>query len=272
MMSTSALIDTAMTALDTALATPTGIVALCAATIAGVLIIISSFVRTMIPLRYLAVGGNLGFLIYGALHPSLILVLLHGVLLPINIFRAGQMVRLTRRVQIAAASNDLSGVWLRPYMRRRRRRKNAVIFRKGDEATHLYFLADGVIEFVEIGERLEAGRLFGEIAFFAPDKRRTLTARCVTTCTVLQMDEATFKNLYFQNPTFGFEVVTLVTRRLLADRQRLEERLAASHGSQDPSLRSDHARHHEARHASPSGPVALVPDPSGHRAGPGTAG
>ncbi|WP_077002786.1 Crp/Fnr family transcriptional regulator [Variovorax sp. KK3] len=227
------LIDTGIAALNTALATPTGVVALCAATIAGLLIIVSSFVKTMIPLRYLAVGGNLGFLIYGALHPSIILVLLHGVLLPINIFRAHQMLRLTRRVQVAAASNDLSGVWLRPYMRRRRLRKNAVLFRKGDMATHLYFLAEGTIEFVEIGETLEPGRLFGEIAFFAPDKRRTLTARCVTKCNVLQMDETTFKTLYFQNPTFGFEVVTLVARRLLADRQRLEEMLAASPGSKD---------------------------------------
>ena len=131
-MSTIALFDTAMTALTTALATPSGIVALCSATLAGMLVIVSSFVRTMIPLRCLAIGGNLGFLIYGALHPSLILVLLHGALLPINIFRAAQMVRLTRRVQLAAATSDFSGVWLRPYMRRRRLRKNAVLFRKGD--------------------------------------------------------------------------------------------------------------------------------------------
>ena len=227
-MATLALFDTAVTALTTALATPSGIVALCSATLAGMLVIVSSFVRTMIPLRCLAIGGNLGFLIYGALHPSLIMVMLHGALLPINIVRAAQMVRLTRRVQLAAASNDLSGVWLRPYMRRRRLRKDAVLFRKGDAAKRLYFLAEGRIEFVEIGQTMEPGRLFGEIGFFAPDKRRTLTARCATPCTVLQMDEMTFKTLYFQNPAFGFEVVTLVAGRLLADRQRLEERLAAA--------------------------------------------
>lgn len=221
-----ALFDTAVASLHSALATPSGIVALGSAVVAGALIIVSSFVKTMIPLRCLAIGGNLGFLIYGALHPSLILVLLHGALLPINVFRAAQMVRLTRRVQIAAASNDLSGVWLRPYMRRRRLRKDAILFRKGDPAKRLYFLAEGLIEFVEIGQTMEPGRLFGEIGFFAPDKRRTLTARCATPCTVLQMDEMTFKSLYFQNPAFGFEVVTLVAGRLLADRQRLEERLA----------------------------------------------
>ena len=113
-------------------------------------------------------------------------------------------------------------------MRRRRLRKGAVLFRKGDMATHIYLLVQGRIEFVEIGQTMEPGRLFGEIAFFAPDKRRTLTARCATNCTVLQMDEMTFKTLYFQNPAFGFEVVSLVAGRLLADRQRLEEKLVAA--------------------------------------------
>jgi phosphotransferase system glucose/maltose/N-acetylglucosamine-specific IIC component len=227
-MSSIALFDTAVTALQAALATPSGIVALISAGVAGALVIVSSFVKTMIPLRCLAVGGNLGFLIYGALHPSLIMVLLHGTLLPINIYRTAEMVRLTRRVKASAASSDLSGVWLRPYMRRQRLKANDILFRKGDEATHLYFLAEGRIEFVEIGQMMEPGRLFGEIAFFAPNKCRTLTARCATNCTVLRIDETTFRQLYFQNPAFGFEVVTLLTGRLLADRQRLEQQLAST--------------------------------------------
>jgi len=227
-MSSIALFDTAVNALNAALATPSGIVALISAGVAGALVIVSSFVKTMIPLRCLAVGGNLGFLIYGALHPSLIMVLLHGTLLPINIYRTAEMVRLTRRVKASAASSDLSGVWLRPYMRRQWLKANDILFRKGDAATHLYFLAEGRIEFVEIGEFMEPGHLFGELAFFSPSKRRSLTARCATKCTVLRIDETTFRQLYFQNPAFGFEVVTLVAGRLIADRQRLEERLAST--------------------------------------------
>jgi len=214
--------------LSSAVATPMGIFAVGSAVVAGVLVLVSSFVKTMIPLRFLAVGGNLGFLIYGAIHPSVVMMLLHGALLPINIFRALEMVRLTRRVRAAAAEGDLSGVWLKPYMRKKRLKAGRVLFRQGDAADHLYFLAEGRIEFVEIGETMEAGRLFGEIAFFAPDKRRTLTARCTTDCTMLRIDEATFKQLYYQNPEFGFEVVTLVAGRLTADRKRLEQQLAAS--------------------------------------------
>jgi CRP-like cAMP-binding protein len=162
------------------------------------------------------------------------MVLLHGALLPINVWRVRDMVRLTRRVTAAAATQDLSGVWLKPYMRKRRYKAGHMLFRKGDAATHLYFLAEGRIAYEEIGETMEAGGLFGEIAFFAPDKQRSLTARCITDCTVLRIDETTFLQLYFQNPSFGFQIVTLVTGRLMADRRRLQEQLTAVRASAPP--------------------------------------
>lgn len=200
-------------------------VALAAAMLAVVLTLAASFVKTMIPLRWLAVGGNLGFFVYGALHPSLVSLVLHGVLLPINLYRAIEMVRLTRRVTDAAAANDVTGVWLTPHMRSQRLAAGKLLFCKGDPATHLYFLADGTIEFMELGETMQAGIMFGEIAFFAPDKQRTLTARCVSDCSVLSIDESSFRQLYFQNPAFGFQLVSLVAARLIADRKRIEQRL-----------------------------------------------
>ena len=220
------LIDTALVTITAQLATTEGIIAAVSVTIAGALVVASSFVRTMIPLRLLAVASNVGFLVYGALHPSLTMLILHATLFPINIVRTVQMVRLTQRVSAAAQSSDHSGVWLRPYMRSRRYRAGHVLFRKGDTADHLFFLAAGKIEFVEIGQVMEPGRLFGEIAFFAPDKCRSLTARCLTNCQVLRIDELTFRQLYFQNPAFGFEVVSLIAGRLMADRQRLEALVA----------------------------------------------
>ena len=227
------LFPTLAASLASSLATPLGALGLCSGAVAATLIIVSAFVKTMIPLRFLAVGGNLGFLVYGALQPSLLVLLLHGALLPVNIYRAIEMIRLTRRVRAASAEGDLSGVWLKPYMRRKRLKAGEVLFKKGDAADHLYFLVEGRIEFVEIGVVMEPGRLFGEIAFFAPDKRRTSTARCMTPCIVLRIDETTFQELYYQNQTFGFEIVTLVAGRLMDDRKRLEQQLAASRAKAD---------------------------------------
>jgi hypothetical protein len=223
----------AITTITATLASPEGMVALASAGLAAGLILVGSFVKTMIPLRWLAVGSNLGFIVYGALFPSLPMLALHVLLLPINLFRAVEMIRLTRRVNAAAQAHDTSGLWLRPYMKRRRLKAGTVLFRKGDEADHLYMLASGRIELVEIGVELPAGRIFGEIAFFAPDHRRTLTARCIENSEVLAINESSVRQLYFQNPNFGFQVIGLVAGRLTADIQRLEQSLdsARSHST-----------------------------------------
>jgi len=140
------------------------------------------------------------------------------------------MLRLTRRVRAASQSADLSGVWLKPYMKASRKKAGEVLFAKGDTADHLYYLAEGRIEIVEVGQTMEAGRMFGEIAFFSPSRRRTATARCLDDCLVLSVNEHTVRELYYQNPSFGFELVGLVAARLSADSARLSadvERLQA---------------------------------------------
>lgn len=223
-MSLNEVIAYAQASLAETLASPLQIFAIVAVLIATALMVVSSFVKTMIPLRWLAVGGNFGFLIYGALHPSIPMLLLNGLLLPINIMRAVEMIRLTRRVR--AASERSTGVWLKPYMMRTKPKDGDILFRKGDQADHLYFLAEGRIEIVEIGVFIEPGTMFGEIAFFAPDKKRTNTARCVGPCTVLTIDESTVRQLYYQNPDFGFQLMALVAGRLTADVKRLQGQAA----------------------------------------------
>ena len=234
-MSWSQLSDYVSLSLSLAAARPAGMFALLAGAVAAVLIVVSAFVKTIIPLRWLAVGSNLGFVLYGALQPSWLVFVLHLTLLPVNVYRVFEMIRLTQRVTRSTQRSDASGVWLRPYMRKREHKDGDVIFHKGDEADQLYFLAEGRIEFVEAGRTLDAGRVFGEIAFFAPDRKRTSTARCVGKCTVLRIDEETFKQLYFQNPDFGFEVVRLIAGRLTGDVQRLEAELASVDPRQRPA-------------------------------------
>ena len=225
------IVQRAVTTITATLASPEGVVALASASLAAALMLAGSFVKTMIPLRWLAVGSNLCFIVYGALFPSLPMLMVHTLLLPINLYRVAEMTKLTRRVNRAAQANDTSGLWLRPYMKRRKLKAGAVLFRKGDVADHLYMLASGRVELVEIGTELPAGRVFGEIAFFAPDGRRTLSARCIDDCEVLAIDESTVRQLYFQNPEFGFEVIGLVASRLSADIRRLEQSLAAQQRS-----------------------------------------
>ena len=64
------------------------------------------------------------------------------------------------------------------------------------------------------------------VGFCSPSRQRTASARCVEDCLVLSVNQSTVKELYYQNPAFGFELVGLVAGRLTADVARLQEQLA----------------------------------------------
>lgn len=230
-MSITELLTSAQEQVQAVLVSPRQLIAYVAVSLAASLVVAAAFVRMMIPLRWLAVAGNVGFIIFGALHPQYSTLIVAALLLPINVHRARQMMRLTRRVKAAESVSDISGLWLRPYMRARKLRKGTVLFHKGDLADHLYVLVDGQIELTEIGFMLERGQIFGEIAFFAPDRRRTFSARCVDDATVLMIDEVTLKQLYYQNPAFGFHLIGLVAAHLQQDVRRIEQRVKAAAGT-----------------------------------------
>ena len=210
---------------------PTQIVAHLAAVLGVALVVIGAFARTMTPLRWLAVGSNAGLVIFGALHPSPITLIIAATLLPINVYRAVEVTLLTRRVKRAKVAADLAGLWLKPYMKSRRLRAGQTLFSKGDFADRLYLLADGQMELADIGQPLEPGRIFGEIALFSPDRLRTHTVRCVTACTVLEIHETTVKQLYYQNPAFGFHLIALMAGRLASDVERAERKMLGATGA-----------------------------------------
>jgi CRP-like cAMP-binding protein len=72
----------------------------------------------------------------------------------------------------------------------------------------------------EIGERVGAGELVGEIGLFAPDRRRTQTLVCETGGELYRMTEEMMFRLYYQNPELGFYLMRLVAQRLLRDVER----------------------------------------------------
>src|SRR5262249_35980782 len=154
-------------------------------TLAGVAFVIAaSLVRTMTPLRALTVASNICLLVAAVLMPTVSHIVLYLVLTLVNLYRLIEVRKLTRRVQEACQHGDLSGMWLRRYMRKRKLRAGEVLFNRGDMADSLHLLVEGELELVEIGKQQSTGEIFGEIAFFSPDGKRTLTARAVTPCTV----------------------------------------------------------------------------------------
>jgi CRP-like cAMP-binding protein len=175
--------------------------------------------KTMRPLRIAALASNVLFAAYGLLGGIYPVLILHLVLFPINLARLLQLQRLTRRVA-AADTGDLSMADLLPFMHHRRIRAGATVFSIGDVADRLYYIDSGQVEITDLGVSRGAGEVFGEIGLFTPDRRRTATVVAVTDCDLYDLSEAKARELYFQNPKFGFAVLRLITMRLLGNAGR----------------------------------------------------
>jgi len=177
--------------------------------------------RTMVPLRVAGIISDIFFIAYGVLSATVTTLTLYVLLLPINVYRLAQMLRLVKRARIAA-QGDLSMDWLRPFMTRRKYNKGDVLFRKGDRANEMFFTVNGTFLVTELGIELPPGRLVGELAFLSPDNRRTQSIECTEDGQVLAITYDRLLEIYFQNPEFGYYFLRLSTERLLQNIARLE--------------------------------------------------
>ena len=206
------------------LATAVGI---CAAT----LVFLTFATKTMVPLRILGMASNVFFIAYGYLQPALPILILHGVLLPLNGLRLHQMLRLTRQVA-AAGRSDLNLDWLTPYGSRRRLAEGEVLFCKGDPADRMAIVLRGHFRVAELGVDLGPGQVVGELGLLAPEGARTRTVECTAAGEILEISYDQVRQLYFQNPAFGFAFLELTARRLFDTIARQEA--AAAVRAADP--------------------------------------
>ena len=187
--------------------------------LASALVLATFCMKTMIPLRCAAICSNVAFIVYGFYDNVYPVLILHGILLPLNIWRAIQMLRLIRRVE-TASKGDLSMEWLRPFMKEAQWNAGEVIFNRGDHADRLYMIITGDIHLEQIDHTIRAGDLFGEIGLFSADHKRTQTARALTDVDLLWISEGELAQICYQNPGIAFYFLKLTTNRLLANASR----------------------------------------------------
>ncbi|NBJ09859.1 Crp/Fnr family transcriptional regulator [Microvirga arsenatis] len=189
------------------------------------LAITGSAMKTIIPLRCIGIAANICSLIFSSFthnYPSLVVNL---ILLPLNSVRLYQMLGLIKRVKKASKS-DLSMDWLKPFMTRRKTKAGEVLFAKGDVATCMFYTLSGRYRLKEIGIELVQGQVVGEMGFLSPDNTRTQTLECIEGGEVLSISYDEVRQLYFQNPQFGFYFLRLSSERLFHNMQRMEEEIA----------------------------------------------
>ena len=169
--------------------------------------------KTIIPLRVAAVIANVLARGYSAMHTSYPTFVLNAILLPLNAWRLREMFNLIRGIDNAIKS-DMNVDWLLKYMHPKRFKAGAIMMARGDFATEAFYIVSGEVERVEIGQILGPRTLLGEIGLFTPDGKRTMTVRCKTDVQAASIGYDQFKELYFQNPQFGFRLLHLIVARL----------------------------------------------------------
>jgi Cyclic nucleotide-binding domain len=196
------------------------------AAIGGLLYVAAISMKTVIPLRIAAIASAFFLLCGGILARSFPAIFLYSLLLPLNSYRLYQMIELIKKVR-AAATGDLSMNWLEPFMTRRRYRKGDILFRKGDLADEMFLAVKGKYLVSELNIELQPGQIFGELGLLTSGAQRTGSVECIESGHVLTINYDRVRELYFENPEFGFYFLRLVGERLLQNLKRTEEMLAA---------------------------------------------
>lgn len=193
--------------------------------IAAVLVFASFAMRTMVPLRLVGIASNVFFIAYGYAQDAIPVLILHCVLLPLNVFRLQQMLSLVRQVEVAA-KGDLNMDWLKPFTTRLSIPAGETLFAKGDRADAMYFVMEGALRLPQIGITIGPGDVVGELGFLSPRQARTQTVLAAEPSELLKITYDQVRQLYFQNPKFGFYFMQLSSRRLFENVERLESELS----------------------------------------------
>ena len=195
--------------------------------LAGAFYVASQFQKDMISLRVLALVSNVLYLVYSPLHTDYQLTqlivmptfLVNLILLPINAKRLIEILRLIKQIEQATVESPVTE-WLLPHMHLRKHKAGAVLFRKGDKADEMMYVAIGKLKLQDIDHFIGPGELIGEIGLFSSEKVRTLTVVCDTDCELYHMTDQQIYRLYYQNPKLGFFFMKLIVERLLRDVKR----------------------------------------------------
>lgn len=198
--------------------------------VAAALVFATFSMKTMVPLRIVGICSNVFFIAYGYLNPAYPLLALHCLLLPLNILRLRQMLSLVKETK-EAFEGDLDMNWIKPFTTTRDMVPGEVLFRKGDRANEIIFIMSGSLRIPELGIAIPPGEVVGELGMLSPDKVRTQSAICVDGGQILTITYDQVRQLFFQNPKFGYYFMQLSARRLFDNMQRLQsenERLRAA--------------------------------------------
>ena len=184
--------------------------------IGAALMVASYLMKSMLPLRLVALSANVFLIIYAVQFGSWPTVALYVVMIPINVKKVLEIRKLVHAIEHAKADSPV-GEWLLPHMTRRQVKAGQTLWHKGDKANEMLYVEQGQLNLLEYDESIGPASTVGETGLFAPDNRRTRTIVCATDCTLYSLSAEAMAKLYYQNPKLGYHVMRLIVARLMHD-------------------------------------------------------
>ena len=182
--------------------------------IASALVFMTFYMRTMLPLRIVAMVSNVAFIAYALIDGLTPILILHSALLPLNLLRLLQIRELTAQVE-KAATEEFSARAILPFMKKRVVRADEILFAANDRADELFYIVEGEIFLPEVQEAVGPGAFLGEFALFTETGRRTATAIARTDGIVMTLTKKAVLTALMQHPLLGIHLLKLITVRLL---------------------------------------------------------
>jgi CRP/FNR family transcriptional regulator, cyclic AMP receptor protein len=195
--------------------------------LAATLVFCTFAMRTMVPLRVVAIGSNVAFVAYAAPLHLWPIVILHGLLLPMNVLRLREIRRMLALLRVAK-TQAIDVAPLLAQVEKRRYTAGATLFRKGDAADCAYYVVSGEVEFPERHARLGPGHFFGEVGVFASRGVRTSSAQCVADTTLYRIRESDLVTAFYRSPPLAFALVRLIADRMGDNLELADEALTRS--------------------------------------------
>lgn len=194
--------------------------------IASILVFATFYMRTMLPLRIVAVASNIAFITYAAIDGLTPILILHSALLPLNLLRLMQIRELGEQVE-RASSHEFSAAAILPFMRKRVVRVNEVLFSANDLAEELFYIVEGEVFLPEVQQSVGPGSFIGEIALFSASGRRTATAIARTNGVVMTLSKKAVLAALLQSPQLGIHLLRIITARMLQNAGLRDEPMTA---------------------------------------------
>ncbi len=122
--------------------------------------------------------------------------------------------------------------WPIDFMKKETFKKGESLFKAGDKADRMFYIAQGAVRLVEINKIIKQGEVIGEMGIFSPFKERTASAVCEEDIEAYTMGREEVIKFFGRDPAMAIDLIQLSIKRFIENlkaetqaRERIESEL-----------------------------------------------